>query len=69
LVYESDPTLFELRLDTYTLPSVVLKVVKQMRKFEVVEIVTSRIDKLHTNFPGALFDQFKLFSEGDRVKI
>lgn len=53
---ENDQSLFKIALDTYTLPSVILKVLKSMKLHEVVEISTSRIDKLHTNFAGELFD-------------
>jgi len=42
--------LFECRLDSYTLPQMVIKVIKSMKKNGVVEVSSSRIDKFLTNF-------------------
>ena len=45
-----DNTLFKLRLDSYELPSLIIKVIKTMKKNGVTTISTTRIDKLRTNF-------------------
>ena len=42
--------LFTVRLDTYTLPSLLIKILKSMKKNGAIEIKTSRIEKLKTNF-------------------
>jgi hypothetical protein len=47
-----DDRLFEFPLDHYTLPSLLIKIIKSMKKYEVCELVTPRIDKLRTNFPN-----------------
>lgn len=53
---EDDPSLYTFQLDTYTLPSLLLKVIKSMKKNEVCELQTTRVDKLKTNFPSELFN-------------
>ena len=59
---EADETkLFKFHLDCFTLPSIVRKVVKSMKKSEVCELRTNRVDKLLTFFPSEVFDQYKLF--------
>ena len=45
-----DESLYEVRLDSYTLPSLMIKILKSMKKNGVVEVYTSRVDKLKTNF-------------------
>ena len=45
-----DESLYEVRLDSYTLPSLMIKILKSMKKNGVVEVYTSRADKLKTNF-------------------
>ena len=51
-----DPTLFTYKLDDYELPALLIKVIKSMRRNEVIEFVTTKIDKLLTNFPNKQFD-------------
>ena len=51
---EVDSTLFKMRLDSYELPSLIIKVIKTMKKNGVTTIETTRIDKLHTNFKSEL---------------
>ena len=46
-----------------------IKVLKSMKRWEVCEFYTTRIDKLHSNFPNPIFDQHTLFNEGDRVSF
>jgi len=54
-----DEQLYTLKLDLYELPSLVLKVIKSMKKNGVVEVVTTKLEKLKTNFPNEImgFDQ------------
>mgnify|MGYP006893282970 CR=1 FL=1 len=42
-----------------------------MKKGGVTQVITTNIEKLHTNFPneGFGFDQFTMFKEGDKVTI
>lgn len=57
------------RIDDYTLPSLMIKLLKAMKKNQVCEMTTNRVDKLRTNFKSKLFDQYSVFKEGDTVKI
>jgi hypothetical protein len=61
--------LLALRLDNYILPSTMQKMIKSMKKNQVAVLTTTRIDKLHTNFPSPFLDQFKAFKLGDEVSI
>lgn len=46
-----DPTLIKHKLDTYTMPSLLQKAFKGMKKNSVITLTTTRInDKLRTNF-------------------
>ena len=38
-----------------------------MKKNQVAVLTTTRIDKLHTNFPSEFLDQYKAFKAGDTV--
>jgi tetratricopeptide (TPR) repeat protein len=58
-----------LQLDTYTLPSPLIKVLKSMKRLEVCEFETTNVLKLLSNFPNKYFDQHKLFKIGDKVSI
>lgn len=51
-------------LDQYDLPSILIKAIKSMKKMEYCEFITTKIDKLLTNFSNAQLDQYQLFSEG-----
>lgn len=63
--------LYYLRLDSYELPSLLIKIIKTMKKNGVTEIVTTRIDKLQTNFKNDQLglDPFRDFKDGDKVTI
>jgi len=52
--------LYSIRLDSYTLPSLIIKMIKSMKKNGVIEATTTRIDKLKTNFANEDigFDQY-----------
>ena len=43
---ESLENVYTERLDSYNLPSLIIKIIKSMKKNGVVEVTTSRIDKL-----------------------
>jgi hypothetical protein len=43
---ESLENVYTERLDSYTLPSLIIKIIKSMKKNGVVQVTTSRIDKL-----------------------
>lgn len=64
-----NPDLLTLRIDDYTLPSLIIKLIKSMKKNQKSEMTTTRIDKLHKNFASPFLDQYKAFKEGDLVKI
>jgi hypothetical protein len=53
-----DPTLLTLRIDEYNLPSVLIKLIKSMKKNQVAVMETTRLDKLHKNFASPMFDQY-----------
>lgn len=61
--------LFEFGLDSYQLPSPLIKVLKSMKKLELCEFETTNIEKLRTNFPNKYFNQLELFKDGDKVII
>lgn len=63
----SDKTLLSIKIDEYKLPSLLIKMIKTMKKNTVAFMTTTRIDKLHTNFKSDFLDQYTLFKEGDTV--
>lgn len=66
---DEDRKLYTFSFDQYTLPKVIRKVVRSMKKGEICELKTNQVTKLCTNFPNEVFDQYKLFKEGDKVSI
>ena len=70
---EKAENLYTVRLDSYTLPSLIIKMIKAMKKNGVVQVRTTRIDKLKTNFANEDigFDQYKegMLKEGDEVLL
>ena len=66
-----DADLFKVQLDSYTLPSLVIKVIKTMKKNGVTEITTTRIEKLLSNFENEDIglNQHEQFKEGQKVTI
>jgi hypothetical protein len=66
-----DDELYSMRLDEYVLPSLMIKIIKSMKKNGVVEVTTKRLDKLQSNFANEQigFDQYTLFKEGDDIKF
>lgn len=58
-------SLLTVRLDTYTLPSLIIKIIKSMKKNGVIECTSTCIEKLQTNFSNDCFDQYKVMKEGD----
>lgn len=66
---QQDDKIFEFELDRYNLPSVLIKVIKSMKKYEICEFTTTKIEKLHTNFANHVFDQYQLFKQGDKVSF
>lgn len=64
-----DPTLLSLRIDDYTLPSVLIKLIKSLKKNSVAVMETTRLDKLHKNFASEMFDQYKCIKAGDQVRF
>lgn len=66
---QEDPSLFRFRIDEYQLPSLLIKVIKSLRPNEVIELKTSKVEKLMNNFPNHYFDQSKIFKSGDKVSI
>jgi hypothetical protein len=56
-----------MRLDAYLLPSLLIKIIKSMKKNGVVEVTTSRIDKLHSNFASDFLDQYKVIKQDDKI--
>jgi hypothetical protein len=63
------PEIITTRIDEYNLPSLLNKLIKSLKKNQVVEMTTTRIDKIHKNFPSQWFDQYKQIKEGDTVKF
>ena len=48
-----DQEVLTTRLDSYELPSLIMKVLKTMKKNGVTQVSTTRIDKLRTNFANS----------------
>jgi hypothetical protein len=65
----SDPSLLTVRIDDYTLPSILIKLIKSLKKNSVAVMETTRIDKMHKNFPSEMFDQYKSIKVGDTVRF
>lgn len=65
--------LHTIRLDSYSLPSLFIKMIKAMKKNGVIEVSTTRVDKVKSNFANETigFDQYTegLINEGDLVKF
>lgn len=40
-----------------------------MKKNEICELVTTKVDKLRTNFKCNFFDQYAIWKEGDKVNL
>lgn len=57
----SQSGLLTLRIDDYQLPSILIKLIKSLKKNSVVEMTTTRLDKLHKNFASPMFDQYSAF--------
>jgi hypothetical protein len=51
-----DPTLLNVRIDDYKMPSILIKLVKSLKKNSVAMMETTRIDKLHKNFVSEFLD-------------
>jgi hypothetical protein len=66
---EKDESLVTFKLDNFDMPSLLIKVIKSLKKYDVCEFITNKIDKLRTNFANPQMDQYKLFNEGDQVKF
>lgn len=62
-----DSTLISVRIDDYQLPSLLIKLIKSLKKNSVAEMTTTKIDKLHRNFTSPFLDQYKAFKQGDTV--
>jgi hypothetical protein len=52
-----NPTLITYKIDSYTLPSLFIKVLKSLKKNSVVEVTSTNIIKLKSNFKSPWFDQ------------
>jgi tetratricopeptide (TPR) repeat protein len=67
--YLETANLWSLRLDSYALPSLMIKVLKSMKKNGVCEVKTTRVAKMKSNFANEELglDQHSQFSEGDEI--
>jgi len=54
--FTANPEILTHRIDEYTLPSILNKLIKSCKKNVKVEMTTTKIDKIHKNFPSAMFD-------------
>jgi hypothetical protein len=61
--------LITVRIDDYNLPSILIKLIKSLKKNSVAVMETTRIDKIHKNFPSEMFDQYKSIKVGDKVRF
>jgi len=64
-----DPTLIKQRIDDYEMPSLLIKILKSIQKNQVVQLTTTQVDKLRTNFPSDFLDQYAVFPEAANVPI
>jgi len=52
------------------MPSLLIKLIKSMKKNSVVEMTTTKVEeKLHKNFKSDFLDQYTAFKDGDTVKF
>lgn len=56
----SDETLMSYKLDEYKVPSLLTKLIKSMKKNMVVEMTTTCLERIHTNFKSDFFDQYEV---------
>ena len=63
-----DPSLITYKINSYTLPSLFNKVIKSLKKNSVVEVTSTNITKLKSNFKSEWFDQYE-FKEGDTINF
>lgn len=65
----AEASLWSLRIDSYSLPSLMIKILKTMKKNGVVEVRTTRVAKMQSNFANEMIglDQHKDFKEGDEI--
>lgn len=54
-----DPSLITYKINSYTLPSLFNKVIKSLKKNSVVEVTSTNITKLKSNFKSEWFDQYE----------
>ena len=66
---KEDLTLCSLILDKYNIPALLIKFLKSLKKYEVSEFITTKIDRLRTNFQNDYFNQYEFFQEGDKVSF
>ena len=52
----SNPEILTTRIDEYNLPSILNKLLKSCKKNVKIEMTTTKIDKIHKNFPSTMFD-------------
>lgn len=65
----ANPEILLVRIDDYQLPSILIKLIKSLKKNSVAVMETTRIDKLHKNFPSTFLDQYKAFKQGDTIRF
>lgn len=63
------PQILKVRIDDYQLPSLLIKLIKSLKKNSHVVMETTRIDKLHKNFPSEFLNQYDSFKQGDNVRF
>lgn len=51
-----NPEIITTRIDEYNLPSLLIKLIKSLKKNQVAEMTTTKVDKIHKNFPSTWFD-------------
>jgi hypothetical protein len=63
-----DASLYQVKLNSYTLPSILIKLIKSTKKNGCVEMTTTRLEKVKTNFKSDIFNQHEV-KEGQVVKF
>jgi len=68
-ITEADNQVLKYKLDEYSLPPILTRSLREMDKDELIEIATTRVEKLVSYFSEETLVHSDWFKHGDRVRI